>query len=72
MGQALVWNVGTCRPDAKGEVQVETPRGERTDAGHRGGVACSSDEGAVMVLERRRNTVQFYRKVNRAAGGAFG
>ena len=21
--QALVWNVGTCRPDAKGEIQVE-------------------------------------------------
>ena len=25
--QALVWNVGTCRLDAKGEVQVEDPRG---------------------------------------------
>ena len=72
MVQALVWNVGTCRPDAKGEVQVDAPRDERTDAGHRGGVARSSDEGAVMVLERRRNTVQLYRKVNRAAGGAFG
>jgi len=23
--QAVVWNVGTCRPDAKGETQVETP-----------------------------------------------
>ena len=23
--QARVWNVGTCRPDAKGAVQVETP-----------------------------------------------
>lgn len=33
-----------------------------TDAGHRDGVACSSDEGAVMALERRRNTVQLYRK----------
>ena len=70
--QALVRNVGTCRPDAKGEVQVEAPRDERTDAGHRGGVACSSDEGAVMALERRRNTVQLYRKANRDAGGAFG
>ena len=56
----------------KGEVQVETPQDERTDAGHRGGVARSSDEGAVMALERRRNTVQRYRKVNRIAGGAFG
>ncbi len=67
-----MWNVGTCRPDAKGEVQVETPRDERTDAGHRDGVARSSDEGAVMALERRRDTVQRYRKVNRSAGGAFG
>ena len=25
--QALVWNVGTCRLDAKGEVQAEAPRG---------------------------------------------
>jgi hypothetical protein len=24
--QALVWNVGTCRPDAKGEIQVEDPQ----------------------------------------------
>ena len=23
--QALVWNVGTCRPDAKGAIQVEAP-----------------------------------------------
>ena len=22
---ALVWNVGTCRPDVKGEVQTEAP-----------------------------------------------
>ena len=24
--QALVWNVGTCRPDVKGEIQVEDPQ----------------------------------------------
>ena len=24
--QALVWNVGTCRPDVKGEAQVADPR----------------------------------------------
>ena len=29
-----------------------------TDAEHRGGVARSSDEGAAMALERRRNTVR--------------
>ena len=25
--QALVWNVGICRPDVKGEIQVEAPLG---------------------------------------------
>jgi len=25
--QAFVWNVGNCRPDVKGEIQVEAPQG---------------------------------------------
>ena len=71
--QAFAWNVGTCGSDAKGDVQVGGPRKDpSTDAEHRGGVARSSDEGAVMALERRRNTVRLYRKANRHAGGAFG
>jgi len=37
-------NVGTCRPDANGEAQVDTPRGESTDAGHRGGTIRSSND----------------------------
>jgi hypothetical protein len=24
--QAFVWNVGTCRPDEKGDTQVEVPQ----------------------------------------------
>lgn len=36
--QASVRNLGTCRPDAKGEIQAEGLRkDESTDAGHRGG-----------------------------------
>ena len=58
MVQALVWNVGTCRSDAKGEVQVEAPRDERTDAEHRGGAARSRDEGPVMGLDQRGCIVQ--------------
>ena len=27
MIQALVWNVGTCRLDVKGEIQAEAPQG---------------------------------------------
>ena len=35
--QAWVRNVGTCRPDAKGEAQVGSPRKRpSTEAGHRG------------------------------------
>ena len=43
--QALLWNVGTCRPDVKGEVQAGDPRkGESTDAGHRDGAARSREK----------------------------
>jgi hypothetical protein len=63
--QALVRNVGTCRPDAKGEVQAERIRkGESTDAGHRGGVACSRVESSVMELDRRGGVVWPYRANN--------
>jgi hypothetical protein len=52
--QAFVWNVGTCRPDAKGETQGgSTPKGESTDAGRRGGPTRSSNEVPVMGMERR-------------------
>ena len=47
-------NVGTCRPDAKGETQVgSTHEGESIDAGHRGGPTRSSVEVPVMGMERR-------------------
>ena len=36
-----------------------------TKAGHRDGVARSSEEGPVMGLERRGGTVRRYRQVNR-------
>ena len=42
--QALAGNVGTCRHDAKGDAQVEDPRGQKSDAWHRGGSTRSSDE----------------------------
>jgi hypothetical protein len=52
--QASVRNVGTCRPDAKGEAQVEHIReSQSTNAGHRGGGARSRVEGSVMGLDRR-------------------
>jgi len=57
--QALVRNVGTCRPDAKGEAQADSLRkGESTDAGHRGGGVRSRVEGSVMELDRRSAVVR--------------
>jgi hypothetical protein len=54
LDQALLWNAGTCRPDAKGEAQAGNPRkGESTDAGHRDGAVRSRDEGPVTGLDRR-------------------
>ena len=63
--QALLWNAGTCRPDAKGEAQAGGPReSQSTDAGHRGGAAHSRDEGSVMESDRRGCVVQPWREVN--------
>ena len=54
LDQALVGNVGACRPDVKGETQVgSTHKNESTDAGHRGGLTRSSVEVSVMGMERR-------------------
>jgi hypothetical protein len=59
--QALVRNVGTCRPDVKGEAQADSLRkGQSTDAGHRDGVVRSRGEGSVMELDRRGDVVQLY------------
>ena len=55
--QALVWNVRTCRLDAKGDVQAaKSARTRGPDAGHRDGVVCSREEGSVMGLDRKRCT----------------
>lgn len=62
---ALARNVGTCRLDAKGEVQAGGPReGESTDARHRGGATHSRDESPVIGLDRRGCVVQLWSEVN--------
>jgi hypothetical protein len=59
--QASVRNLGPCRPDAKGEIQVEGLRkDESTDAGHRGGDVRSRVEGPVTGLDRRGVIVWLY------------
>src|SRR5271169_5024014 len=62
---ALAWNVGTCRPDAKGEIQVGGPHeDESTEAGHRDGAIRSREEGSVMEPDRRGRVVQLWTGVN--------
>jgi hypothetical protein len=62
---ALVWNVGTCRPNVKGETQVGGPQeGESTDVGHGGGPTRSSVEVSVMEMERRDWIIWSYCLVN--------
>jgi Rhodopirellula transposase DDE domain len=57
--QALVWNVRTCRPDAKGRSPSgENHKDQSTNAGHRGGAVRSRAEGSVMGLDRRDCVVQ--------------
>src|SRR5450759_445864 len=54
LNRALVWNVRTCRTDAKEEVTSGQSReDESTDAEHRGGAASIRDEGSVMELDPR-------------------
>lgn len=66
LDQALVWNRRTCRSDVKGDGRAGGPReAQRTDAGHRGRMARSRDEGSVMALDRRGHGVQLLAAANR-------
>jgi hypothetical protein len=63
--QAVAWNVGTCRSDVKGEIQMGGPyEDESTEAGHRGGATNSSDEVRDKRMERRGCVVQLLSEVN--------
>jgi len=70
--QALVWNVGTCVSMRREQLKRTTRESLSTEARHRGGVACSSDEGSVMGLERRRDTVRPDWKINWQREESFG
>ena len=66
LNQASMWNAGTCRPDAKGEIQVGGPHeDESTEAGHRGGATRNRAEGSVMEPDRRGCVVQLWPEGNR-------
>ena len=65
--QALLWNAGTCRPDAKGEAQAGGPRkSPSTDAGHRDGavrsVCWAARESGGLKSPRRSDEERRIRK----------
>ncbi len=65
LNQALVQNVGTCRFDAKGEIQMGGPHeDESTNAKHGGGPTRISVEVSVMEMERRGWIIWPYCLVN--------
>ena len=69
--QALVRNVGTCRPGVKGDVRAGDPRkGQSTDTGHRGGAVRSREEGSAMEPDRRDCGIQPNAGGQPATGGA--
>jgi len=62
--EALIRNIGTCRPDVKGKAQAGNCKCESTDAGHRGGLIGSSDEAFVTDVERSIQIIQPIESVN--------
>ncbi len=70
--QALVWNCGNLRLRWKGKGTSQIGEADNTDAQSRGGAARSSDEGAVMALERRGRVIETWAQVNRASGRSLG
>jgi hypothetical protein len=62
---AFARNVGTCRPDDKGEIQAGGPRkDESTEAGHRDGATRNRKESSVIGLDQRGCVVQLLNGVN--------
>ena len=56
--QALMWNVGTCWLNAKGRGVATFSDFASTNVSQRGGATRSSDEIAVMAVERRGCVIQ--------------
>ena len=73
MTQALIRNVRTCRPDAKGETQMDRlHESQSTNAGHRDGAGCSRGEGPVMGLDQRASIVQRFQVGNPTGEDLYG
>lgn len=68
--QALLWNVGTCWFNVKERGIGKIGHSASTNVNQRGGVICSSVEGAVMAVERRDYVIQSRLVANHVLGGA--
>lgn len=64
--------MGTCRPDAKGEIELRTHEDESTEAGHRDGPERSSEETSVMEVERKSPGYPALDLDQPEMGGVFG
>ena len=62
--EALVWNIGTCRFDVKGEIQAENLQELNTDVKHRDGLIGSSVETPVMGVERSDQIIRLIDLIN--------
>ena len=57
--QALLWNVGTCILMLRERFKWKPHKNLSTDTVYRGGLVRSSEEGAVMAVERRDQVIRF-------------
>lgn len=62
--EALVWNIGTCCFDVKGEIQAENLQELNTDAKHRDGLIGSSEEAPVIGVERSDQIIRLIDLIN--------
>lgn len=69
--QALVRNVGTWPLMLREMTSGQSPRGRIPMQRHRGGAIRSSDEAAVMVVERRGGVILLITGVNLKLGRNF-
>ena len=66
--QALVWNVGTYWFNAKERGIDSMGNSASTNVSQRDGVTCSSDETAVMAVERRGYVIPSHLTANQTGG----
>ncbi|WP_150084412.1 hypothetical protein [Prosthecochloris aestuarii] len=66
--RALILNCGNLRRRCQAKSTSPKGKAESSDVSSRGGIVRSSDEAAVMVVERRDGIIQVIPEVNRESG----